>query len=139
MRLLVALLVLLAVALLAAGATYAGVELTRGGAGPNARVVRASVSSPAARAVVTLRSGRAELIVRGMPAPAAGKVYEVWLVREGRAPIATSALFDVAADGSAAVDVPGDMRGVSEVLVTPEQRGGSARPTHAPVISARLT
>ena len=73
-----------------------------------------------------------------MPAAPAGKVYEVWLARAGRAPAATSALFDVAADGSAAVDVPGDVRGVNEVLVTPERRGGSARPTHAPVISARL-
>jgi len=129
---------LLAIALLAAGATYAAVELTRGGAEPHERVVRASVAGSAASAVVRVRSGRAELIVRGMPAPPAGKVYEVWLAREGHAPAATSALFDVAADGSAAVDVPGDLRGVVDVLVTPEPRGGSAQPTHAPVISARL-
>ena len=129
---------LLAVALLASGATYAGVELTRSRAQPHERVVRASVAGPGASAVVRVRSGRAELILRGMPAPPAGKVYEVWLAREGHAPAATSALFDVAGDGSAAVDVPGDLRGVSEVLVTPEPRGGSARPTHAPVISARV-
>jgi anti-sigma factor RsiW len=36
------------------------------------------------------------------------------------------------------VDVPGDLRGVSEVLVTPERIGGSLRPTRAPVIIARL-
>ncbi len=129
---------LLGVALLASGATYAGVELTRSRAEPHERVVRASVAGSAASAVVRVRSGRAELIVRGMPAPPAGKVYEVWLAREGQAPAATSALFDVAADGSAAVDVPGDLRGVTDVLVTPEPRGGSAHPTHAPVISARL-
>jgi anti-sigma-K factor RskA len=128
---------LLAVALLAAGATYAGVKLTEGSRS-HERVVRASVTPPAASAVVRVHAGRAELVVRGMPAPPAGKVYEVWLARAGRAPAATSALFDVAADGSAVVDVPGDIRGVSEVLVTPEPRGGSARPTHAPVISARL-
>ena len=39
---------------------------------------------------------------------------------------------------SAAVDVPGHLRGVREILVTPEPRGGSVRPTHAPVIIARL-
>ena len=129
---------LLGVALLAAGVTYAAVELTEGSAA-HERVVRASVTPPAASAVLRVRGGRAELIVRGMPAPPAGKVYEVWLARAGRAPAATSALFDVAADGSAVVGVPGDIGGVSEVLVTPERRGGSARPTHAPVISARLT
>ena len=128
---------LLGIALLAAGATYAGVKLTEGSAA-HERVVRAHVTAPAASAVVRVHAGRAELIVRGMPAAPAGKVYEVWLARAGRAPAATSALFDVAADGSAAVDVPGDVRGVNEVLVTPERRGGSARPTHAPVISARL-
>jgi hypothetical protein len=34
--------------------------------------------------------------------------------------------------------VPGDLKGVSEVLVTPEPLGGSSVPTHAPVIIAQI-
>jgi anti-sigma-K factor RskA len=129
---------LVIVALIAGGATYAGVKLSEGKSGRHERVVRARVEGSPGRAVVRLRAGRAELIVDGMPAPPAGKVYEVWLARAGAPPAATSALFDVTTDGSAVVDVPGDLRGVSEVLVTPEPRGGSAVPTHAPAIIARL-
>ncbi|MDQ6810286.1 MAG: hypothetical protein M3Z95_00110, partial [Actinomycetota bacterium] len=63
----------------------------------------------------------------------------VWLKRSGRPPTPTTALFDVTAAGAAAVDVPGDLHGVGEVLVTPEPRRGSRAPTHAPVIVARLS
>jgi hypothetical protein len=74
-----------------------------------------------------------------MPQPAKGKIYEVWLKRGARGPAPTNALFSVSTAGSAAVRVPGDLHGVSEVLVTPEPPGGSAIPTHAPVIVARLS
>jgi hypothetical protein len=87
---------------------------------------------------VRVVSGRGELIVRHMPPPPGGKIYEVWLERDGRNPTPTSALFDVTSSGAGAVDIPGDLRGVREVLVTPEPRGGSLAPTHLPVIVARL-
>jgi anti-sigma-K factor RskA len=93
--------------------------------------------SPLTR-VVRVTQGHGELIVRRMPAAPAGKVYEVWLRRRGGSPLPTSALFDVTAAGAATVDVPGDLHGVQEVLVTPEPLGGSSAPTHAPVILARL-
>jgi anti-sigma-K factor RskA len=102
------------------------------------RVVRASVAARSASAVVRLTQGHGELIIRRMPAAPAGKVYEVWLRRRGGSPLPTSALFDVTASGAATVDVPGDLRGVQEMLVTPEPLGGSSVPTHAPVILARL-
>jgi anti-sigma-K factor RskA len=127
-----------AVAVLAAiAAVLAGVQLSSQGSN-GTRVVRATVTALSASAVVQVEAGRAQLIVRRMPAPPAGEIYEVWLKRGARAPTATSALFGVTSDGSAAVDVPGDLGGVSEVLVTPERLGGSRRPTHAPVIIARL-
>jgi hypothetical protein len=102
------------------------------------RSVSARVVYPSASAVVRLQSGHAELIVRRMPAAPAGHIYEVWLKRGARPPAPTSALFGVSSAGAAAVDVPGDLRGVSEVLVTPERIGGSLRPTRAPVIIAHL-
>jgi hypothetical protein len=62
----------------------------------------------------------------------------VWLVHGKQAPQPTNALFDVNADGSTAVDVPGSLKGVDQVLVTPEPKGGSTVPTHTPVIAAQL-
>ena len=78
------------------------------------------------------------LVVDHMPAPPLNKIYEVWLQRGARPPSATSALCDVTSAGAATVGIPGNLSGVSQVLVTPERLGGSARPTHAPVVIARL-
>jgi anti-sigma-K factor RskA len=102
------------------------------------RVISASVAPLRASAVVQVEGRRAQLIVRRMPAPPAGDIYEVWLKRATGAPIATRALFGVTSAGAADVGVPGDVRGVREVLVTPERLGGSPRPTHVPVIIARI-
>jgi len=124
-------------ALAACAAIVAGVLAATGGSG-RARLVSARVTYPSASALVRLRAGRAELILRRMPAAPPGKIYEVWLVRGAGPPSATSALFAVTSAGAATVDVPGNLSGVSEVLVTPERLGGSLHPTHAPVIIARL-
>ena len=83
--------------------------------------------------------GRGELVVRKMPAAPATKVYEVWLQRGSARPQPTTALFIPTASGSGSVDVPGDLHGVSRVMVTPEPAGGSPAPTHAPVLIARLS
>jgi hypothetical protein len=109
-----------------------------GGGSSGARVVQASVTTPGASAAVHLRGGQASLVVQHMPQPPAGKIYEVWLQRGQGAPAPTDALFGVSADGAAAVAVPGDLRGVTAVLVTPERRGGSLVPTHQPVIVAHI-
>ncbi|MCW3026584.1 MAG: hypothetical protein JWM29_2016 [Solirubrobacterales bacterium] len=135
---------LFAPAPVAVGAAFAlagvivAVVLASGGS-RGSRTVGASVTPSTASAVVRVVSGRGELIVRHMPPPPAGKIYEVWLERDGRNPTPTSALFDVTSSGAGAVDIPGDLRGVREVLVTPEPRGGSLAPTHLPVIVARLS
>jgi anti-sigma-K factor RskA len=122
----------------AALAAIAGALIALTQAPGHARSWTARVAYPSASAVVRVQAGHAELIVRHMPAAPAGAIYEVWLKRGARAPTPTSALFGVTSAGTAAVDVPGDLHGVSEVLVTPERLGGSLRPTRAPVIVARL-
>ena len=62
----------------------------------------------------------------------------MWLDRDdGTAPVPTEALFSVR-QGRASVDVPGDLRGVKQVLVTDEPLGGSEVPTRQPVIAARM-
>jgi anti-sigma-K factor RskA len=126
-------------AALAAAAAIAGALVLASGGSSGARLVQARVVSPPGGAVLRLAGGHAELIVQHMRQPLAGKIYEVWLKRNGRSPSPTSALFGVTSAGAGAVDVPGDLHGVSEVLVTPEPLGGSLVPTHAPVIVAELT
>jgi anti-sigma factor RsiW len=89
-------------------------------------------------AQLRLAPDRASLVVHHFAQPPAGKIYEVWLVRGTGAPQPTMALFSVTSAGNGVVDVPGSLKGVSSVLVTPEPMGGSLRPTHAPVISVSL-
>jgi hypothetical protein len=81
---------------------------------------------------------RTELLVSGMSEPPIGEVYEVWLDRAGRAPQATDALFTVASDGKASVEVPGSLRGVREIAVTSEPLGGSTHPTSPTVLRVVL-
>lgn len=126
-----------ALAAVAALAIVGGVELAGGGSSA-ARVIRASVTGVPGSAELRVAGGHAELIVSHLPPPPAGRIYEVWVKRGNQAPSPTRALFSVTASGAADVGVPGDLRGVSTIMVTPEPAGGSLVPTHAPVIVARL-
>jgi anti-sigma-K factor RskA len=106
--------------------------------GSSHREISATVAWHPGSATLRLGSGRSELIVRRMPQPPSGHVYEVWVQHGGGSPSPTSALFDVNSAGSAAVEVPGDLHGVRAVMVTAEPAGGSTKPTSPPVIVARL-
>ena len=100
------------------------------------KVLHARVLDSTATADVRLTGGHAELIVRHLPAPSAGRIYEVWLERPGVRPAPTTALFSVTAAGAADVGVPGPLTGTSEIVVTQEPAGGSRVPTSEPVIVA---
>lgn len=95
-------------------------------------------SAPDATAALLLDDGdRVRLRVRDFPAPAGGDIYQVWLkLRDREAPVSADVLFTPAGDGSATVDLRRDLRGVEQVLVTPEPDGGSPAPTSEPVIVA---
>lgn len=113
------------------------VELASGGSN-GVRVIPAHTTLASASAQIRLGDGRSELVVRNMPPPPAGHIYQVWLKRGNRAPSPTNALFSVSSAGGGTVALPGSLQGVSQVLVTPERAGGSLVPTHAPVIVAQL-
>ncbi|HWG08256.1 MAG TPA: anti-sigma factor [Solirubrobacteraceae bacterium] len=100
-------------------------------------VVTRGTAPAGATAALHQRDGHAELVLRRMPRPALGRIYEVWLKRGSGEPQPTDALFSVTRAGSAAVHVP-NLDGVREVLVTSEPAGGSARPTSAPLIRVAL-
>ncbi len=109
-----------------------------GGGRGSSRTIRAEVLAPRASATVQVSDGHAVLSIAGMPQTTPDRVYEVWILRTG-APQPTDALFTVSRVGSATVGVPGALKGVKEILVTSEPRGGSPAPTRTPVIVAKVS
>jgi anti-sigma-K factor RskA len=107
-----------------------------GGSATSTRVIRAQAGA-GTQAALDISNGRGQLVIAGMPASPRGHVYEVWVQRAGVAH-PTDALFTVTREGRASVGVPGSLAGASAVMVTAEPDGGSAHPTSAPVIVARL-
>jgi hypothetical protein len=71
-----------------------------------------------------------------MPSLERDQVYEVWVQRDGR--LEPSSLFVPRRNHSADAAVPGQLNGADAVLVTKEPRGGSRRPTSAPLLSVQL-
>ncbi|MFZ0043279.1 MAG: anti-sigma factor [Solirubrobacteraceae bacterium] len=124
-------------AVVLAVAVFVGFQLNTSST-PSARVISAQVTGQGT-AQLRVTGSRGELVLHSFSPPPAGQVYEVWLKRPGKSPAPTSALFSVTADGSGDVDVPGSLRGVTQVMVTPEPAGGSRVPTHPPVVQANLT
>lgn len=117
-------------------AIIAGLDSASGG---EVRVIRARVAGIAGSASVRLQGGRGELVVRHLSPPPSGDIYELWLKRPRSAPTPTSILFSVTSAGAGEVGLPPRLRGVTQIMVTPEPKGGSTSPTHSPVIVAPLT
>ena len=107
--------------------------------GPVTRVTQARVIGGAGSAQLRRSSGHAELVIHHVSPPPSGEIYQVWLNRPGRPAQPTSALFNVTGAGDADVNVPGSLRGVEQIMVTPEPAGGTHVPTHPAVITAQLT
>jgi hypothetical protein len=106
---------------------------------PTSRTIACASAPDTARCAMRVTDGSAKLVVAGLKAPPEGRIYQVWLDRDnGTAPEATEALFSVR-NGRASVDVPGDLTGVKQVLVTDEPLGGSEVPTRQPIIAARMS
>jgi anti-sigma-K factor RskA len=125
------------IATAAALVVVAILAFSTGGSGTKSHVFKAQVTAPRASASVRVSGSHADLTVADMPQSPSGHVYEVWIKRAGN-PQPTDALFTVSNSGSATVGVPGDIKGVTEILVTAEPLGGSRVPTSKPVIIAPL-
>lgn len=122
------------------GLLIGAVAIDTGSQAPATHVTSAKLASlpPGARAVLRQAGSHAELVVSGVSQPPRGKIYELWLAREGVPPQPTNALFGVTRAGDASVNVPGDLAGVRQVMVTAEPLGGSTHPTSPPIIVATL-
>jgi anti-sigma-K factor RskA len=65
-----------------------------------------------------------------------GRVYEVWLVQNGKP--RPSTLFQVSRDGTGAAGIPRGLDDSTQVMVTSEPPGGSDQPTTQPLLSVRI-
>jgi hypothetical protein len=120
------------------------IGVTRQGGQTPVRTLAATVDrdrAPQAEASLVRHGSDIALVVRRLPKPPSGRVYQVWLQRrDHRAPTPTDALFTVNSHGSGHVAVSGDLRGVRRVLVTTEPPGGSSVPSQlVPLISAPVS
>lgn len=104
--------------------------LISGGHGPQTRTLAAR-STGGASASVELRGGAAELVVRALPAPPGGRVYEAW-VQHGQAPPRPAGALFVLRSGR--IGLPRPLRHGDRVMVTEEAAGGSRRPTTQPIV-----
>jgi hypothetical protein len=94
---------------------------------------------PGAQGTLRIDGDDGEIELTGMKAPEQGRVMQVWLMHEGSStPQPTDALFTPNAKGSAHVTVPGDMDGVTRVLISDEPAGGSKAPTTTPAVDFKL-
>ena len=92
-----------------------------------------------ANAELEINGDEARLVARGVPAPPTGRLYQVWLKRDGHAPEPTAALFMPSRDGTATASVPGSLDDVDQVMVTDEPDGGSSMPTGDLLLVAKLS
>jgi hypothetical protein len=112
--------------------------------GSNAKTVAALVDrnqAPSGAASLHVPSGDengALLSVEGLPDPGAGRVYEVWVQRNGTMRPA-GALFSVGSGGSGTAGIPGSLKGAEAVAVTAERDGGTLKPTRMPVLTVKLS
>jgi anti-sigma-K factor RskA len=97
-------------------------------------------AQPGARGKMFMQPGstHAVLVVYGLQPPAAGKVYQVWLVTPDKQ--VPSNTFTVGPDGAAtlAIEAPAPIDGYAQVMVTVEPALGSQSPSGETVLEARL-
>ncbi len=130
----------LGLAVLSVGCAVAilGLVLLAGGGPGTLGSTRVAQGLGGVRASLHRVGGHAELRLSAMPRPPVGEIYEVWLAASRTPPKPTNVLFNVTSSGTAAVEVPGSLRGVRTVTVTAEPIGGSRHPTGPVVITVAL-
>ncbi|MER6914547.1 anti-sigma factor [Streptomyces sp. NPDC000594] len=102
-------------------------------AAPDARTVHGRTGDGALATVVASdRRNKAVLTVSGLPAPASGRTYQLWLDHDGTLRPAGF----LRGDGSVLID--GDPADATAVGLTLEPSGGSPRPTTAPLLLLAL-
>jgi anti-sigma factor RsiW len=113
-------------------------QLGSGDEAPADRTLSASVDhtrlpSASARLVVPAGGGAGGILqVRNLPATRSDRVYQVWIRRDNE--VTPGPTFVPRSNGTGAAAVTGSLKGVDEVMVTREHRGGAPQPTEQPVM-----
>jgi hypothetical protein len=115
--------------LLAAGVV--GYAVGQGGGGSETKTIVAQ--GPSATGTIVRTGDSGVLRVSNLPQHR-GRVYEVWLLKDGK-PV-PSTLFQVHRDGTGAAGIPDGLDDSTQVMVTSEPSTGSTKPTENPVLSA---
>ena len=108
-----------------------------GGDDEGARTLQARVDMnrvPGGSASLSVHEDEDDSVLRveGMPDAGQGRVYQVWVERDGE--VVPVSIFDVDRSGSGAAAVPESLDDADAVMVTREPDGGSDEPTEAPVL-----
>ena len=107
-----------------------------GSGGDGQETVTARADAPAGVVASVERTGDQGILhVSGLPQRTDG-IYEVWIARDGK--VEPSTLFQVQRNGNGAAAIPRGLDGADQVMVTLEPRGGSVKPTRAPIIVAKI-
>jgi hypothetical protein len=125
-------------AVLGAGLLSSGL----GSGAPERNVVAAQIKggqAGGAAGSLEIRGDRAELRVRGLRSPGRGRVYQVWVRKDGQVPEPAGAVLALDWGGVARTRLSRDIRRFDQVLVTSEPAGGSRLPTRAPVLDVDTT
>jgi hypothetical protein len=88
---------------------------------------------------VVTRGSRIYLVLRALPEPPRGKVYQAWTLAKGSAKVIASPTFLPDSRGLALVVLSADARSTVEVTVTLEPEGGSKEPTSKPLMDVAFT
>jgi len=134
-------LVVAAVLLLAVAAFFLGQSLRAGPSAPPTFALTGHGTLAGASAKVTdLTSDHVAVVeFNGLPAPVAGKVYELWLITPG-GQAAAAGVFTPDSNGHVVVVVDRSLQGYSVMAVTVEDGpSGTAAPTQQPEMSGTIT
>lgn len=124
---------------LAAGLAAAVLGIAVGGgvfSGADVRTVAGVCTTAGVSCSAEVRGDQAILRVSGLPALPPGRGYEVWLIREGSAPVSAGFMGSDASGRLLAVTEGLD--GVQALAVTPEARENTAAPTSTPIVTVPL-
>lgn len=105
---------------------------------PDAKMSTATASNGATVTVASSSAAdRAAVMVRDLPAPPAGKAYELWFISASGA--VPAGMLPGGAETSPAMTVlHGNMDGATHVGITVEPASGSAKPTTDPIVVQKL-
>jgi anti-sigma-K factor RskA len=87
---------------------------------------------------VLVASDRILVVLHGLPAPPAGKVYQMWTLAKGAKTVTPSVTFTPDEHGSAVVAIPANTANTSATAISVEPVGGSQQPTTKPIAVINL-